>query len=211
MKIPVCTILGMDSKAGIKMARYYHQKGFHIALVDWSRSLLESNQELLRKEFEEVNAFIIEGNDYTDIQYAFQKVYAHLGATEVLIYNKSVTGKQLGDYTSTVFDELRRNLFTAGYAIDQVIPSMKHSKKGEIVFVGYEFDMCSTFNLGKSFVENMVMEQKNNHINLIASVRGQFKSLTKMAKNFPYKSTKNGNESKQVTLPPFLYKPAIRY
>lgn len=134
MTKPVCAIIGIGPKNGAAFARRFSAEGFTLALL----SRTTGYSEELASELGDAHAYACDAGDPDSVAAAFRQVHEDLGGVDVLIYNAgSGTWKNVEELTPAEFEQSWRiNTLGALVASQQVIPGMKDSGAGSIIFVG---------------------------------------------------------------------------
>lgn len=134
MSKPVCAIVGVGPGNGAAFARQFDREGYAVALLARSTNYSET----LAGELQQARAYVCDASDPTAIEGAFARLADDLGAVDVLIYNAgSGSWKNVEEVTADEFElGWRINTLGALVSSQQVIPAMKKSGSGNIIFVG---------------------------------------------------------------------------
>ena len=134
MSKPVCAIIGIGPGNGASFARKFVDEGYAVALL--SRSTDLSNK--LVEELGDAKAYACDASDPAAIASVFDEVSKDLGPVDTLIYNAgSGIWKTVEEITPDEFElGWRINTLGALVSSQQVIPAMKESGSGNIIFVG---------------------------------------------------------------------------
>ena len=134
MSKPVCAIIGIGPGNGASFARKFVDEGYAVALL--SRSTDLSNK--LVEELGDAKAYACDASDPAAIAAVFDEVSKDLGPVHTLIYNAgSGIWKTVEEITPDEFElGWRINTLGALVSSQQVIPAMKESGSGNIIFVG---------------------------------------------------------------------------
>jgi NAD(P)-dependent dehydrogenase (short-subunit alcohol dehydrogenase family) len=134
MTKPSCAIVGIGPKNGSAFARGFAAAGYRIALLSRSTSV----SERLAAELGDAKAYACDVADPASVSRAFAAVRTDFGDPEVLIYNAgSGVWKAVDEVSAAEFElSWRVNALGALVASQQVLPAMRKSGRGNIVFVG---------------------------------------------------------------------------
>ena len=134
MTKPVCAVIGIGPKNGAAFARTFSARGYSLALLSRSTQLSEA----LATELGDARAYACDASDPNSVTSAFRQIRKDLGAVDVLIYNAgSGSWKTVEELTVEEFERSWRiNALGGLVAAQQVIPDMKATGAGNIVFVG---------------------------------------------------------------------------
>jgi NAD(P)-dependent dehydrogenase (short-subunit alcohol dehydrogenase family) len=134
MTKPVCVVVGIGPKTGAALVRRFAAEGYAVALL--SRKTEYSTQ--LAAEVESAKAYACDITDAAAVAATFSAVVTELGAIEVLLYNAgSGVWGTIEEISAADFEQSWRvNALGAFLATQQVIPAMKQSKHGSIIFIG---------------------------------------------------------------------------
>lgn len=134
MTKPVCAVIGIGPKNGKAFARTFSARGYALALLSRSTQLSEK----LATELGDARAYACDASDPDSLASTFKQVREDLGAVDVLIYNAgSGSWKNVEELTVDEFERSWRiNALGGLVAAQQVIPDMKSTGAGNIVFVG---------------------------------------------------------------------------
>jgi NAD(P)-dependent dehydrogenase (short-subunit alcohol dehydrogenase family) len=131
---PVCVVVGVGPGNGAAFARKFSGAGYAVALlargVDFSNRLAES--------LPGARAFACDVSDVASVSRAFASVREQMGDPAVLVYNAgSGVWGSIEDIGAAEFESSWRvNALGAFVASKEVIPAMKRSGRGSIVFIG---------------------------------------------------------------------------
>lgn len=131
---PVAVVAGAGAGNGLALAKRFTDAGYAVALL--ARSL-EKTQKLADK-LSHSRAYACDVGDPVSVAAAFKAIHSELGDVEVLIFNAgSGVFADVETITPEQFESSWRiNAYGALLCAQQVIPSMKASQKGDIVFIG---------------------------------------------------------------------------
>lgn len=134
MAQPVCAIVGIGPKNGAAFARRFDAAGYRVALL--SRSTAFS--ALLAEELSDARAYTCDASRPESVEQAFAQAQSELGPVDTLIYNAGGgSWRTVEEISADEFEQgWRVNALGALVASQQVIPAMKESRAGNIVFVG---------------------------------------------------------------------------
>jgi NAD(P)-dependent dehydrogenase (short-subunit alcohol dehydrogenase family) len=133
-KKPVCAVVGVGPGNGAAFARRFAGEGYAVALLarraDFTRTLVPS--------LPDSRAYACDVGDAASVERAFSAIRADLGDVDVLVYNAgSGVWGTVEEVSAADFEaSWRVNALGALLTSKQVIPAMKKSKHGSIVFVG---------------------------------------------------------------------------
>ena len=131
---PVCAVLGVGPGNGAAFARRFAGGGYAVALLARSTDLTGK----LASSLGDARAYACDVTDAGSIGRAFDGIRRDLGDPEVLVYNAgSGVWGSIEQATPEEFESAWRVNALGGYlASKQVIPAMKRTGRGSIVFVG---------------------------------------------------------------------------
>lgn len=134
MSRPVCAVIGIGPGNGASFARKFSEEGYAVALLSRSTDLSGK----LADELGDAKAYACDAADPAAIVSAFEQINDDLGPVDTLIYNAgSGIWKTVEDITPEEFElGWRINTLGALVSSQQVIPAMKKSAAGNIIFVG---------------------------------------------------------------------------
>ncbi len=134
---PVCAIVGVGPGLGLALARRFAER--------YALALIARNQQFLASVATQVvgagrRAIAVEA-DLTDagqIERAFSRIRAELGAPEVMIYNAAARsfGRLMETKPSTFETTWRVTAFGAFLCSQQVVPDMTKAGRGSILVTG---------------------------------------------------------------------------
>jgi NAD(P)-dependent dehydrogenase (short-subunit alcohol dehydrogenase family) len=133
-KKPVCAVVGVGPGNGAAFARRFAGEGYAVALL--ARKIEFANE--LASALPHARSFACDAGDVSSVEHAFAAVRADLGEVDVLVYNAgSGVWGNVEEVTAADFEmSWRVNSLGAFLTAKQVIPAMKQSKSGSIVFIG---------------------------------------------------------------------------
>jgi NAD(P)-dependent dehydrogenase (short-subunit alcohol dehydrogenase family) len=131
---PVAVVAGAGSGNGQALAKRFSDAGYVVALL--ARSL-EKTQKLAN-EISHARAYACDVGDPSSVAAAFTAIHNELGNVDVLLFNAgSGVFSDVETITPEQFESSWRvNAYGALLCAQQIIPSMKASQKGNIVFIG---------------------------------------------------------------------------
>jgi NAD(P)-dependent dehydrogenase (short-subunit alcohol dehydrogenase family) len=131
---PVAVVAGAGFGNGQALAKRFSDAGYVVALL--ARSL-EKNQKLAN-EISHARAYACDVGDPSSVAAAFTAIHNELGNVDVLLFNAgSGVFSDVETITPEQFESSWRvNAYGALLCAQQIIPSMKASQKGNIVFIG---------------------------------------------------------------------------
>ncbi|MFJ5431596.1 SDR family NAD(P)-dependent oxidoreductase [Pectobacterium actinidiae] len=131
---PVAVIAGAGAGNGQALAKRFSDAGYVVALL--ARSLEKT--QILANEIRNAKAYACDVGDQSSVAAAFKAIHNELGNVEVLLFNAgSGVFADVENITPEQFESSWRvNAYGALLCAQQIIPSMKASQKGNIVFIG---------------------------------------------------------------------------
>ena len=160
---PVCAVIGVGHGNGAAISRRFSEGGYRVALL--ARSVEFTSE--LAKELDDALAVSCDVTDATSVTEAFRQVRQMLGEVAVLVYNAgSGAWGTVEDITPDEFSaNWKANALGSLLASQQVIPNMKTSKSGSIVFIGATASRrggakAAAFVLGRNALKNAVDWQR---------------------------------------------------
>jgi NAD(P)-dependent dehydrogenase (short-subunit alcohol dehydrogenase family) len=131
---PVCAVVGVGPGNGSAFARRFAAEGYALALLARSSVFIRE----LSSNLPNSCPYECDVTDPNSVERAFQAIRQELGEIDVLVYN---AGSGVWGTIETVkpadFEmSWRVNAFGALLTSQQVIPAMKRSGKGAIIFIG---------------------------------------------------------------------------
>jgi len=160
---PVCAVIGVGPGNGAAISRRFSEGGYRVALL--ARSVEFTSE--LAKELDDALAVSCDVTDATSVTEAFRQVRQMLGEVAVLVYNAgSGAWGTVEDITPAEFSaNWKVNALGSLLASQQVIPNMKTSKSGSIVFIGATASRrggakAAAFVLGRNALKNAVDWQR---------------------------------------------------
>jgi NAD(P)-dependent dehydrogenase (short-subunit alcohol dehydrogenase family) len=134
MKKPVCAVVGVGEGNGAALARAFARSGMAIALL---ARRTDFTSELAR-ELPDARPYACDVSDPSSIAQAFATIRTEMGDPTTLIYNAGAG--VWGDVESITLDGFeatwRVNAYGALAASQEVIPAMKATGSGTIIFIG---------------------------------------------------------------------------
>ncbi|HVI04465.1 MAG TPA: SDR family NAD(P)-dependent oxidoreductase [Sphingomicrobium sp.] len=134
MTKPVCVVVGVGEGNGAALARAFAREGMTLALLARGTNFTNS----LADELGNAQAFACDVSDPKSIADAFARIRSELGDPETLVYNAgSGVWGDVETITPDGFESSWRvNALGALAASQQVIPAMKATGSGTIIFIG---------------------------------------------------------------------------
>lgn len=131
---PVAVVAGAGAGNGLALAKRFSEAGYVVALL--ARNLDKTQK--LADELSHARAYACDVADPASVAAAFKAIRSDLGNVETLIFNAgSGVFADVESITPEQFESSWRiNAYGALLCAQQVIPSMKASQKGNIVFIG---------------------------------------------------------------------------
>jgi NAD(P)-dependent dehydrogenase (short-subunit alcohol dehydrogenase family) len=131
---PLCVIIGIGPRNGAAFARTFSAAGYRLALLSRSTELSAK----LAGELGDARAYACDASDSESIPKVFEAIRHDMGEVDTLVYNAgSGTWGTLDQISAADFERTWKiNALGAFVAAQQVVPSMRAQKGGQIVFVG---------------------------------------------------------------------------
>lgn len=131
---PVCVIVGVGPGNGAAFACQFGANGYQVALL--ARSLEFTT--VLAKEINDTKAYVCDVADAASVAHTFTAIRAEMGDIDTLIFNPGAgVWKSVEEITAEEFEQSWRvNALGALLVSQQVLPSMKANKRGNIIFIG---------------------------------------------------------------------------
>lgn len=131
---PVCVIVGVGPGNGAAFAHRFAAEGYRVALL---ARRTDFTLELAAK-LDGARAYTCDITDTASVENTFDTIRKELGEVEVLVYNAGAgVWGNVEDITPADFEaSWRTNVFGALLASKQVIPAMKKTQHGSIIFIG---------------------------------------------------------------------------
>ncbi|GBO51677.1 short-chain dehydrogenase/reductase SDR [Pseudanabaena sp. lw0831] len=138
MSQPICVIAGFGAGVSMGVARSFAKEGYSLALIARNLEKMEANAKELRQLGYIVHTFAADTGNKDALIQVFAEIRSQFGDPEVLIYNAAVmTMTKPSDLpTEKLISDFNVNVVGALVAAQQVIPAMKSSGKGTILFTG---------------------------------------------------------------------------
>lgn len=135
MKKPVCAVVGVGPGNGAAIARRFAAEGYATALVARSPGLID---DLAQELGPPARAYRCDASNPTALTATLNAVRADLGEVDVLVYNAgSGVWGSVEEISPEAFESTWRvNALGALVAAQQVIPAMKRTGQGTIVYIG---------------------------------------------------------------------------
>lgn len=145
------------------VAKVFAKEGYTLALIARNLEKLEVNAQELRQAGYSVHTFAADAGNENALIQSFAEIRSQLADPEVLIYNAAVmTMTKPSELSSQqLVTDFQVNVVGALVAAQQVIPAMKASGKGTILFTGgglalYPFVDLVSLAIGKSGMRSLV-------------------------------------------------------
>ncbi|MGB9428321.1 MAG: SDR family NAD(P)-dependent oxidoreductase [Gammaproteobacteria bacterium] len=134
MSKPVCVIVGVGPGNGAAIARRFAREGYHLALLARSTEF----GARLAAELGNAHVYACDAADPQAVKDIFGRLRKELGEVDVLVYNAgSGTWGNIEEVSAQDLETAWRvNVLGAFAAAREVIPAMKQSAAGSIVFIG---------------------------------------------------------------------------
>lgn len=133
----VAFITGASRGIGAALAKTFAKNGYHLSLCCRnSKSELHALANSLKEQYSiEVLTFIGNIGEYDFLSHMVKETLSHFGSIDVLINNAAISHiGLLSDMTIDEWNELIAiNLTSVFSACQQIIPTMVHQKKGNII------------------------------------------------------------------------------
>jgi NAD(P)-dependent dehydrogenase (short-subunit alcohol dehydrogenase family) len=130
----VCVVVGVGPGNGAALARRFAAEGYAVALLARRTEFTQK----LAGDLPGARAYACDVGDMASVDRAFAAIREDLGDVDVLVYNAgSGVWGNVEEVSAADFEaSWRINTLGALLASKQVIPAMKRSKSGSIVFIG---------------------------------------------------------------------------
>jgi NAD(P)-dependent dehydrogenase (short-subunit alcohol dehydrogenase family) len=131
---PVCVVVGVGPGNGAAFAHRFSEAGYQVALLARSKEFAIA----LANEIKDAKAYTCDVADATSIAQAFTAIRAEMGEVDTLIFNPGAgVWKSVEEISADEFEQSWRvNALGALLVSQQIIPNMKASKHGNIIFIG---------------------------------------------------------------------------
>ena len=160
MKSPLAVILGVGPLIGLSVTRRFAREGFQTAMVGLAAAFLEAQASAISG----ARAYVSDLGEANAMSDLFRRIRQALGAANVLIYNASAG--QRGQASSldpgALLHDLRVNAIAPLEAVQEVLPAMRQTGKGTILFTGGglaikpQADMASG-SMGKAAIRQLAL------------------------------------------------------
>ena len=134
MSKPVCAVAGVGPGIGAAVARRFAAAGYQVALLARRREAVEG----FAREIDGARAYVCDVTLAESVSAAFAAIRADLGEVDTLVFNAGASA--FGDVeaiTPAQFEAAWRTNALGGFLCAQaVIPAMKSTARGAILFVG---------------------------------------------------------------------------
>lgn len=133
MKKPVCVVVGVGPGNGAAFARYFVNKNYTVALIARGHEYITQ----LAHELVDTHAYACDVTDVTAVKNTFTKINNDLGEITTLIFNAgSGIWGNVEEISPAAFESAwRTNTFGLLTISQQIIPTMKQNKHGNIIIV----------------------------------------------------------------------------
>lgn len=131
---PVCVIVGIGPGNGAAFSRRFARAGYRLALLARQAELTTE----LAQELTNAKAYACDVTDAISVEQTFAAIRSELGEIDTLIFNAGAgVWKSVEEITAEEFEQCWRvNALGSLLVSKQVIPHMKASKRGNLVFIG---------------------------------------------------------------------------
>ncbi len=161
---PLCIIVGFGTGVGLGMARAFGNAGFQLGLIARNPSKYAAVITTLTESGIEVATAAADVAHEPELRAAIAKLQQAQGTAEVLLYNAVSPnfGKPTTITPSQLTQDLAVNLVGALVAVQAVLPDMKASQRGSILFTGggwahYPRDEASSISMGKAALRSLAL------------------------------------------------------
>jgi NADP-dependent 3-hydroxy acid dehydrogenase YdfG len=182
---PLCIIVGFGAGVGLGIARAFGKAGFQLGLIARTPSKYTAALQGLTESGIEAMIEAADVSDQQSLANAIAKLQQAQGNAEVLIYN--AVSPNYGKPTTLTANQLAQdfevNVVGALIAVQAVLPIMKSSDRGSILFTGggwahYPWDEAASIGIGKaglrSFTLALAQELTDTNIRVgMVSIMGQ--------------------------------------
>ncbi len=159
----LCVIAGVGSGMGQAIARAFAEEGYNLAMI--SRN--PENMEPYKKEVENIgrraDLFQSDVTNHRKMLGTFEDIISQLGVPDVAVYNvATMTMEKPSELTpKAIIDTLPVNFFGALNTATAVLPAMRDSGSGVLLFTGGGFAIepsveRTTHSVGKAALRNWV-------------------------------------------------------
>lgn len=134
MSKPICAVVGVGPGNGSAIARRFSKEGYRVALLARTTDFSQA----LAHELDGAQAYACDVTDPASVEQAFGQIRTGFGDVDALIYNAgSGSWGTVEEITPKDFEmNWRVNALGALLTAQQVIPAMKRSGQGNIIFIG---------------------------------------------------------------------------
>jgi NAD(P)-dependent dehydrogenase (short-subunit alcohol dehydrogenase family) len=134
MSKPICAVVGVGPGNGSAITRRFSKEGYRVALLARSTDFSQT----LAHELDGAEAYACDVTDPASVEQAFGQIRTGLAEADALIYNAgSGSWETVEQITPKDFEmNWRVNALGALLTAQQVIPAMKRSGQGNIIFIG---------------------------------------------------------------------------
>ncbi len=182
---PLCIIVGFGTGVGFGIARAFGNAGFQLGLIARNPSKYADAISALSELGIESTIEAADVSNEQALGAAIAKLQQAYGTAEVLVYNavSATFGKPTTLTASQLAQDFAVNVVGALVAVKAVLPSMKSSQRGSLLFTGggwahYPWDEASSIGIGKAGLRSLVLtlaqELSDTKIRLgMVSIMGQ--------------------------------------
>lgn len=134
MTSPLAVILGVGPLLGLSVTRRFARDGFRTAMVGLDAALLQEQAALTP----DAHAFLADLGEPGSVREVFRRIRETLGDADVLVYNASAgtRGVASGLDPLALQRDLRVNAVAPLEAVQEVLPAMRGTGKGTLLFTG---------------------------------------------------------------------------
>ncbi|MCB0004137.1 MAG: SDR family NAD(P)-dependent oxidoreductase [Anaerolineae bacterium] len=160
----LCVIVGAAPNLGVAIARRFGSERFRVALISRRSALLPGYLATLREEGIDATGYVAHPGDFAELRAAFGRVHEELGDADVLVYNAAIARPVQPSELDpeTVVSELAVNVVGALVSAQEVLPEMRHRRRGTIIFTGAELAtnpnlQYASLGIGKAGLRNLAI------------------------------------------------------
>jgi NAD(P)-dependent dehydrogenase (short-subunit alcohol dehydrogenase family) len=161
---PLCIIVGFGTGVGLGIARAFGNAGFQLGLIVRNPSKYADEIATLSELGIESQIEAADVSDEQALGNAIAKLQQAQGIAEVLIYSavSPTFGKPTTLTASQLAQDFAVNVVGALVAVQAVLPSMKSSQRGSLLFTGggwahYPWDEASSIGIGKAGLRSLAL------------------------------------------------------
>jgi NADP-dependent 3-hydroxy acid dehydrogenase YdfG len=196
---PLCIIVGFGTGVGLGIAHAFGNAGFQLGLIARNPSKYADTITALSESGIEAAIEAADASNEQALGNAIAKLQQTHGTAEVLVYNavSPTFGKPTTLTASQLAQDFAVNVVGALVAVQAVLPSMKSSQRGSLLFTGggwahYPWDEASSIGIGKAALRSLTLTLAQE-LSATAIRVGMVSIMGKVAPNTPFDPDKIGN------------------